>query len=121
SLRLRGCEVKLEHLRRDKAHEVVVGMNAETNHSDPIDEEKIPPAAGSTPTWPLIPLAPSEIRPTRFHKGDESQPWHIDYCFIPPSWQDRIRQVEVGDFASWQGVSDHRPVVVDLDVDAPRP
>jgi len=62
-----------------------------------------------------------ESRPTRFHKGDESQPWHIDYCFIPPSWQDRIRQVEVGDFASWQGVSDHRPVVVDLDVDAPRP
>lgn len=76
SLRLRGCEVKLEHLRRDKAHEVVVAMNAETNHSDPIDEEKISPAAGSTPTWPEIPLAPNEIRPTRFHQHLKAEQRH---------------------------------------------
>lgn len=58
----------------------------------------------------------AESRPTHFHHGHETEPWHLDYCFIPAVWSDRLRSVEVGDFASWKGVSDHRPVVVDVDV-----
>lgn len=62
----------------------------------------------------------AESCPTHFHKGHESEPWHLDYCFIPAAWKDRLRRVEVGDFSSWKGVSDHRPVVVDVDVGAVR-
>jgi exonuclease III len=62
----------------------------------------------------------AENRPTHYHKGHESARSHLDYCFIPAAWKERLRHVDVGDFASWQGVSDHRPVVVDLDVGAPR-
>lgn len=58
----------------------------------------------------------AESRPTYFHRGHEAEPWHVDYCFIPAAWKSSLRHVEVGDFASCKGVSDHRPIVVDLDV-----
>jgi endonuclease/exonuclease/phosphatase family metal-dependent hydrolase len=38
----------------------------------------------------------------------------LDYCFVPESWP--IRGVSVGGEGAWAGLSDHRPVVVDLDV-----
>jgi endonuclease/exonuclease/phosphatase family metal-dependent hydrolase len=57
-----------------------------------------------------------ESRPTHFYKGSRESAWHLDYCFIPASWADRIRSVHVGTYAEWHEYSDHVPLVVDLDL-----
>src|SRR5580704_11111456 len=44
--------------------------------------------------------------------------YHIDYVFVPQRWIDRIRHLSVGSFEDWcgAGLSDHVPIVVDIDV-----
>jgi exodeoxyribonuclease III len=54
--------------------------------------------------------------PTHFWRWSEAHPFHIDYCFVPASWKDAIRSVHVAPFSEQQWRSDHRPVVVDLDL-----
>jgi hypothetical protein len=55
-----------------------------------------------------------ESRPTYFQYRHEDQPYHIDYCFVPTAWADRITAVTVGGHAVWKRWSDHMPVVVEL-------
>lgn len=43
------------------------------------------------------------------------KPFHIDYCFIPSAWLPGLKHVEVGSYADWSDVSDHRPLWVDVD------
>jgi hypothetical protein len=57
-----------------------------------------------------------EQKPTHFHKGSETRSFHLDYCFIPQAWVPHLKSVEVGTYADWHTISDHAPVVVDLDV-----
>jgi hypothetical protein len=57
-----------------------------------------------------------ESRPTYYHRWNEHSPFHIDCCFLPGSWAEQITHVEVGGFDDWKGLSDHRPVVVDIDL-----
>jgi exonuclease III len=57
-----------------------------------------------------------ETHPTYFHKGREDDPWHIDFCFIPTAWVQRVTKVEVGRHAEWRDVSDHVPLIVDIDL-----
>ncbi|MCY4615281.1 MAG: hypothetical protein OXC71_02675 [Chloroflexi bacterium] len=52
---------------------------------------------------------------TYYHLQKESDPFHIDYCFLPETWVGRLTGVEVGSFADWPK-SDHKPLTVDLDV-----
>jgi endonuclease/exonuclease/phosphatase family metal-dependent hydrolase len=54
---------------------------------------------------------------THFHRGKESARFHLDYCFIPRAWKDRIKTVAVGSYADWHKVSDHAPVIVDLSLE----
>ena len=44
--------------------------------------------------------------------------YHIDYVFLPSSWLGRIEQFSVGSFEDWCGakLSDHVPLVIDLDL-----
>jgi endonuclease/exonuclease/phosphatase family metal-dependent hydrolase len=42
-------------------------------------------------------------------------PYHCDGFFVPVSWASRVRSVEVLTSASWTALSDHNPVVLDLD------
>ena len=58
----------------------------------------------------------AETRPTHFHKGKEGAPFHLDYCFLPSTWVERIIRVEVGTHTHWHRVSDHAPLVVDLEL-----
>jgi exonuclease III len=55
-------------------------------------------------------------RPTHFWRWREHHPFHIDYCFVPAAWRTAIRSVHVGAFSEQHWRSDHRPVVVDLDL-----
>lgn len=54
-----------------------------------------------------------EPEATHYWRWQEGNPFHLDYCFVPVAW--RVRDVFIGGFAEWAGVSDHRPVIVDVD------
>jgi endonuclease/exonuclease/phosphatase family metal-dependent hydrolase len=60
--------------------------------------------------------AGSETRATHFYRGDETRPFHLDYCFLPSEWLPRLKAVRVGAFSpERKKVSDHVPLIVDLD------
>ncbi len=44
--------------------------------------------------------------------------YHVEYCFMPLEWCSRLREIEVGAFDAWvgKGLSDHVPLIVDVDV-----
>ncbi|MFI5001253.1 MAG: hypothetical protein ACHQK9_15355 [Reyranellales bacterium] len=63
--------------------------------------------------------------------GEESEPtlywrdrtkdgptYHIDYVFLPTQWIEKVRELAVGSFETWcgAGLSDHVPVIVDVEV-----
>lgn len=60
----------------------------------------------------------SETRPTYFHRGAKASAFHLDYCFVPSDWAAHISSVEVGQHADWCTLSDHVPLIVDLDIHA---
>ena len=60
----------------------------------------------------------AETRATHYFLFNESQPFHLDYCFLPETWLDRLASVEVGSFADWPQ-SDHRPLTVELTPGSP--
>jgi endonuclease/exonuclease/phosphatase family protein len=49
--------------------------------------------------------------------------YHIDYCFVPREWTGAIMNVELGRFDDWvaNGLSDHVPLIIDLDEGAIAP
>ena len=57
-----------------------------------------------------------ETRASYYHGWNESAPFHIDYCFVPEAWVDRLTGVKVGSFTNWRQ-SDHRPLTVDIDAE----
>ncbi len=57
-----------------------------------------------------------ERHQTLYWRYEESKPYHIDYCFVPKVWSESIVDVKIGDYRSFEGVSDHRPIIVDISV-----
>jgi exodeoxyribonuclease-3 len=53
-----------------------------------------------------------ETHPTYRHQRKSSQPWHIDFCFVPVGWA--VVGVEVLDGKEWATTSDHLPLKVDV-------
>ncbi|WP_201495308.1 endonuclease/exonuclease/phosphatase family protein [Rubrivivax sp. A210] len=60
----------------------------------------------------------SEKQPTFYYQWNEAKPFHIDYCFMPRTWATKVSRVEVGDFEAWRERSDHRPLFVEVAVEA---
>jgi hypothetical protein len=65
----------------------------------------------------------SERTPTYYHRRHLHDPWHIDFCFAASELLPQVREVTVGDYEHWvaplqtrRGLSDHVPLIVDLDV-----
>ena len=56
----------------------------------------------------------AETLPTYYFYRHQDKPFHIDYVFVPKDW--KLRSVEVGAFREWGHLSDHVPVVVDLNI-----
>ena len=54
--------------------------------------------------------------PTYFFRWKKHRPFHIDYCFVPAAWRSAIKSVSVRPFKEGEWHSDHRPVVVELDL-----
>lgn len=55
-----------------------------------------------------------ERHATYYHQFKATQPWHIDYCFVPTSWLQGLMNVRVLNGKFWAAHSDHRPLIVDL-------
>ena len=54
-----------------------------------------------------------------FHlQKNQSKKFHIDYCFLPKTWLPRVRHVDVGTYAAWYKVSDHCPLLVEVEPEA---
>ena len=56
-------------------------------------------------------------RSTYFHRRTASVGWHIDYVLIHESRLESVLNAEVGSYEDWvaTGLSDHVPLIVDLD------
>ena len=52
--------------------------------------------------------------PTYYHYWRRTNPFHIDYCFFPESWVNRLGKVLISDFSSFANESDHRPLAVEF-------
>ena len=57
-----------------------------------------------------------ESRPTLFLQRNPAKPYHIDYCFISKTWASQLRQVEIANDTVWAKESDHRPLLIDIDL-----
>jgi hypothetical protein len=44
------------------------------------------------------------------------RPFHIDYCFILETWTSKLRDVTIGSFEDYDGHSDHRPLMIDVEL-----
>jgi exodeoxyribonuclease-3 len=56
----------------------------------------------------------AETTPTYYFYRHLDKPFHIDYVFVPKDW--KLGSVEVGSFHEWGHLSDHVPMVVELDI-----
>jgi exodeoxyribonuclease-3 len=67
----------------------------------------------------------SEQEPTIYWRNRkiDGPRYHIDYCFVPDRWINEGLAVEVGHFQDWVGIglSDHVPLVVDINSRFPDP
>ena len=55
-----------------------------------------------------------ETHPTYHHRRHASEPWHIDFCFVPEAWAQHLVAVDVLDGPEWRAISDHLPLRVEL-------
>ena len=53
---------------------------------------------------------------TLYFRWKEERGFHIDYCFIPKRWVPLIKDVSVPEFGGQEWRSDHRPMIVEIDV-----
>jgi endonuclease/exonuclease/phosphatase family metal-dependent hydrolase len=59
----------------------------------------------------------NETMHTHYHQHRQDKGCHLDYVFLPEDWVPYIDHVSVGTYDDWKGISDHVPVIVDLDFD----
>jgi endonuclease/exonuclease/phosphatase family metal-dependent hydrolase len=62
-----------------------------------------------------------EQEPTFFLHRNPAKGYHIDYCFMPTDWVQRIKHVDVGSHAAWYKASDHVPLLVEVEDSRVRP
>ena len=55
----------------------------------------------------------AELQSTHYLYRKPERPYHIDYCFVHSG--SRLCQAQVGAFEEWRRVSDHVPVIVDVE------
>ena len=53
-----------------------------------------------------------ESIPTHYFWWKEDRKFHIDYCYIPNDIT--INKVDIGNYIDWSSLSDHRPMIVDI-------
>lgn len=56
----------------------------------------------------------SEQDPTFYLHHNREKPFHIDYCFLPKSWAEKVKGLSVASYEELADASDHRPLLVDM-------
>jgi exonuclease III len=56
-----------------------------------------------------------ESKPTLHFQRKLTRPYHIDYIFGSQKFTDKIINFEIGEFDNWIGISDHMPVICEID------
>ncbi len=78
-------------------------------------EERLEEEFGLVSAWHAFkPGAPEPS--TLYFRWKKEQGFHIDYCFIPKRWVPLIKDVSVPEFGGRAWRSDHRPMIVEIDV-----
>jgi Exonuclease III len=54
---------------------------------------------------------------TLFMHRKIDRPYHIDYCFASENLIRKLKNVEVGTYEAWTKYSDHKPLIVDFELD----
>lgn len=61
-----------------------------------------------------------EKTPTHYWRDrcKDGPTYHLDYAFVPQDWMASVRRLQVGSFEDWvgSGLSDHVPIIVDVDL-----
>lgn len=57
-----------------------------------------------------------ERESTLFMHRKVDRPYHIDYCFASQNLIEKIKSVEIGSYDAWTKYSDHKPLIVDFDI-----
>lgn len=52
--------------------------------------------------------------PTHYFQTHRDAPFHIDYCYIPAGWVDRLDSVRIAPFEEFASLSDHRPISITI-------
>jgi exodeoxyribonuclease III len=60
-------------------------------------------------------LQGKEEHPTYYLYRHRNKPYHLDYCFASKDFADRLKNVEIGSYEEWCGLSDHVPVIITFD------
>ena len=55
-----------------------------------------------------------EPDPTHYFRTHHDKPFHIDYCYIPAAWAERLEEVRIASFDEFAALSDHRPLSITL-------
>jgi exonuclease III len=55
-----------------------------------------------------------ETRCTYFDKSRKGRGYHLDYCFVPESWLAKVKRISVGQSEEWSKLSDHVPLIIDI-------
>jgi exonuclease III len=56
-----------------------------------------------------------ENSPTFFMHKKQDRDYHTDYLFIPKKLVHHVKNLKVGSFQDWIDLSDHMPIIVDID------
>lgn len=59
-----------------------------------------------------------EMHPTFFTYRHRDKPYHLDYCFASGYFIKRLKHVEVGSYEEWTAHSDHKPLIVEFDLNS---
>ena len=59
----------------------------------------------------------NEIHNTFFLQRNFIKGYHIDYCFIPSRYLEKIKKFIIEDFSNWKNISDHIPMFFEIDLD----
>jgi len=57
-----------------------------------------------------------ESKPTLWWRRNRTTSYHVDYVWLPAAWAPSISSVFVGDHTDWGSLSDHAPLVVDIEL-----
>lgn len=55
-----------------------------------------------------------ELHPTFYMFRKREKPYHIDYCFASKDIMKKIKSIEVGKYEDWISISDHMPLIIQL-------